>query len=92
MICPNCNHDHQNVTFKPDRFPDHDLRTAQCSQCGIQMEWITRVRGIYVFNPVTEEREFVSIERFIAEDFPAVLRGRKKHPALIAFEREHGDG
>ncbi len=90
MDCPNCGHERQNVTFNPERFRDHDLRTAQCSQCGVQIETITTVRGVFVFNPVTEEREFVSLERFMKENFRDVLRGKIPHPARTAWEREHG--
>ena len=91
MECPNCGNDQQQVFVKPVRFKDHDIRTAQCRQCGVQMEIISTIKGLYVFNPVTEEREFVSFTRFVSEDFRAVTRGHKPHPAQVAFEREHGD-
>lgn len=91
MHCPNCSHDHQAVFVKPERFPTHDLRTAQCSQCGTQMELMTTIKTVYVFNPITEEREAISLERFTADDFPAVLRGDKAHPAKAEFQKEHGD-
>lgn len=91
MRCPNCGNDQQSVFVKPERFSDHDLRTAQCSQCGMQMEMITRIKSVYVFNPVTEEREPVPLDLFHRDDFRSVLRGDKPHPAKTAFDREHGD-
>lgn len=90
MQCPNCENDQQNVLVKPERFTDHDLRTAQCAQCGMQFELITRIKSVYVFNPVTEERESVSLDRFARDDFKAILRGDKPHPAKVSFDREHG--
>ena len=54
-------------------------------------ELVTTIKTVYVFNPVTEEREAISLDRFKSEDFPAVLRGDKKHPAKLRFEKEHGN-
>lgn len=91
MHCPNCNHDSHAVFQKPDRFPDHDLRTAQCAQCGLQLELITRIKSVYVFNPVTEERESIPLERFISDDYRSVMRHEKQHPAIQRFREEHGN-
>ncbi len=55
------------------------------------MELMTTIKTVYVFNPITEEREAISLDRFKEDDFPAVLRGDKLHPAKLKFQQEHGD-
>lgn len=79
MTCPACGHDRYRQCRGPEKFETFEIRKAECLKCGLQFFLRTIIETVLVLNPITLEREEISVTAFDERIRDYVL-GRGHHP------------
>lgn len=86
MDCPVCGNEYHEFNKKPERYRQYDRRLAQCNQCGLQFTQRSVIDTIYVLNPITHEREEITLDQFNKGNYREHILNPSKWPKANQYE------